>query len=213
MPFPRMMVMDQGIQRPEQFGDVVPSCEPFPASVTTVTYAVTAATLLAAFQNRAPAGNSADTLPTAAALIAAASTPVANNTTWRQKVVNTGAGIITVTAPANAGVTVALPTINAGSVKEFLMTVTNGTPATSIINVSSTNASPTVTGLTQAQTDAISVGMVVTNAILNLQGQTVIGIVPGVSVTFSGNANATSTGNTINLSPTYTVQGVGQGLV
>jgi len=213
MPLPRTLVLDQGIQRPQGYGDVVSTAEPFPVVDTTVgTYNIPVNRFVATLQNRSAATVCNDVLPDSTSLIAAMG-PVALNTTFRHKLLNAGAAAITVTATANTGVTVASPTVNAGSVKDFLVTLTNTTPATALVNVSSTNASPTITNVSQAMTDAVSVGMKVSNNILGLQGTTIIGIVPGVSITFSANANATSANQTINLIPTYTVQGLGQGLV
>lgn len=161
-------------------------------------------------------------VPSAADLITAASSGLGNSgiepgTTWRLRVANavaaaTTAAVVTLSATANTGATVTHGVVNCASVKDFLVTVTNGTPAQTYA-VNSTSGSAVLTGLTAAQTATLSVGMVVTTNALNVQAATIISVQPGVGVTLSGNANATSTGTSLTFSPSYTVFGIGQGLV
>lgn len=98
--------------------------------------------------------------------------------------------------------------VPASSSRDFLITFVNGTPAQTLAG-NTTNGSAVVSGFTQEQLSRLSVGMVVTNAVANLQGQTIIGINgPAGTVTMSGNANATATGSAINFSPVVVVDGL-----
>ena len=55
---------------------------------------------------------------------------------------------------------------------------------------------------------ALSVGMVVTNAVVNQQGNTILGInLAAGTVTMSGNSNAAGA-NTFTFSPTYRIDGL-----
>lgn len=213
MPFPKNLVADNGMQRPIAQGDVVPCMDRLPTVNTTVTtYAVPIAEFLTTIRNRSAATVCNDVLPDAAALISNTG-PLQNGMSWRQKVRNAGAAAITHTVTANTGVTVTEGVVNATSVKELLVTITNGTPQATIVNVSSTNANADITGLSQAQTDLLSVGMVQVSAVSGQQGNTIIGITPGSKITMSGNSNATASGLTFVFYPTYKVEGLGQGLL
>ena len=69
-----------------------------------------------------------------------------------------------------------------------------------------------LTGLTQAQTNQLTIGMAVTGA--GIPANTVItGISPGFSVTMNNNATATATNVAVTFSPTLTIEGIGQGLL
>jgi hypothetical protein len=218
MTLAKATISDGGLPRPASLGDVLALAEQFPATLATNALTVTGQILAASFIQRTPTGAAADTLDSAANIIAAITsglglTGVQAGTTWRVRWHNNAAFVITVGVTANTGVTVTQGTVNASSVKDFLVTVVNGSPA-AVVTANTTNASPTVTGLTQAQASAITPGMIVTNAVAGLQGQTVIGVnVAAGSVTFSGNANATAALQAINLSPVVTLQGIGQGLL
>jgi len=124
----------------------------------------------------------------------------------------TTSDVATLTATAHTGMTVTSGIVNTASVKDFLVTVTNGTPAQTY-NVASTSGSAVLTGLTGAQTATLSVGMVVTTSALGLQDATIISVQPGTGVTMSTTANATATSTSLQFSPTMTFVGIGQGLV
>ncbi len=212
----RPLVLDGTTSRPVQPGDVIGLGEAIPATIATTNITVTGTQLMNTFVNRSPGAAATDTIDTAANIIAAISgglgtTGVQNGLTWRTNWLVTTAFAATLTAQANSGVTVTLGVVNASSVKEFLVTVTNGTPAQSF-SVNTTNATAIITGLSYAQTSLLSPGMVVTNVAAGQQGNTIIGVQPGVGVTMSGNSNATTT-ITLNFSPTITIQGIGQRLV
>lgn len=210
------IVADGVFQRNLSPGDNLCAFEPaVPAAVTTVTLSYSAAQLSSPFIVRNPAGASTDTFPTADALISALSSGlgdapgVSNGLTWRVQIVNLAAFLLTGAVTANSGVTMTRGNVAASATKEFLVQVTNGTPLLTATNITTTNASPITTGWTAAQLAAVSVGQVVTNAVAGLQGTTIIAVnATAMSVTFSGNANATGSGNTITVSPTYTITGL-----
>lgn len=213
------MINDGGLVRPIGPGDVLAGGEVIPATIATNAITITGQQLGSGFIQRTTTGAGTDTLDSAANIIAAliaglGTTGVANDTTWRVKWIQNAAFAITVQATANTGVTVTSGTVNASSVKEFLVRVVNGSPAQQYSGMT-TNASAVVTGFTADQLKNITPGMIVTNNVNGLQGQTVLSVNSAAgSVTFSGNANATSTTPVaINFSPVITLTGIGQGLL
>lgn len=218
MTIAKATISDGMLPRPISIGDVLAMAEVFPATVVANTITVTGQQLAGTIIQRTPTGAGSDNIDSAANIIAAITTGlgltgVQAGTTWRIRWYNQSAFAISVQSVANTGISVAAGTVNASSVKDFLLTVVNGTPAT-IATVNSTNASAILTGLTQAQASAITPGMIVTNAVLGLQGATVIGVnVAAGSITMSANANATAALQAVNLSPVITLQGLGQGLL
>lgn len=213
----RPIAYDGFAQRQITTGDVLGGGEVIPATVVTTAITVTGAQLAAGILLRNPAAPATDTLDTAANIVAAISsglgtTGLSNGLSWRVRWIVTTANATTVAATANTGVTVTRGSIAASSAKEFLFTVVNGTPAQTY-QVLTTNGSATVTGLTSAQVSALSVGMVVTNAVAGLQGATIVAenITLG-TVTLSANANATNTTPvTISFSPVVLLEGLQQG--
>lgn len=214
----KSIIYDGFQQRQMQQGDLLAAAEQIPATIATNAITITGAQLANGIIQRTTTGAGTDTIDTAANVINAlnggiGNSGVQNGTTFRVKWIQNAAFAITVTATANTGVTVTLPTINASSVKDYLVTVVNGTPAQTY-QANTTNASAVITGLSLAQTATLSPGMVVTNAINGLQGDTILSVQPGVGVTLSGNANATSaTPVAITFSPVITLAGIGQGLL
>jgi hypothetical protein len=213
------IVSDGGLSRQVGNGDNIACGDTIPATIATNAITITGSQLSGRFVQRTTTGAGTDTIDTAANIISAliaglGSVGVANGTAWWVTWIQNAAFAITLTATANTGITVTSGVVNASSVKDFLVTVTNGTPAQSYPGMT-TNASAVVTGFTADQLKNITTGMVVTNAVNGLQGTTVIGVNIGAgSVTFSGNANATSsTPVAINFSPTITLTGIGQGLL
>lgn len=212
------LISDGGINRQISAGDTVAGVEIYPATVVTTAITVTGQQLLAGLIARNPAAPATDTIDTAANIVAAISaglglTGIQPGTTFRCLWQVTTANALTVTATANTGVTVTLPTVNASSAKTFLVTIVNGTPA-QVITGNTTNASAVITSMSAAETALLSVGMVVTNAVNGLQGAKILSVQPGIGVTLDTNANATSTSEVaINFSPVVTLQGLGQGLI
>jgi hypothetical protein len=213
------LVSDGGLMRPIGIGDVLAGGEVIPATVATNAITITAAQLGSGFIHRTTTGAGTDTIDSAANIIAGliaglGVVGISPGTTWRTPWIQAAAFAIAVQATANTGVTVTSGTVNASSVKEFLVKVVNGSPAQSYSGMT-TNASAVVTGFTADQLKNITPGMVVTNAVNGLQATTVLSVNMGAgSVTFSGNANATSaTPVAINFSPVITLTGIGQGLL
>ena len=220
------VVYDGGLQRQALPGDVAAWAETI-ANLTTVgAGTLTAALLLSGIINRTgPVAGYIDTTDSAANIVAAlvsnynfqatgltgvssgVAAPV--GMTVRLKFINTVAFANTVAA--GTGVTLVNATVNASSVKEYLLTVTNGTPQ-QVFAANQTNASAVITGLSQFQTSQLSVGMLVTGT--NIPGSTtIISIQPGVGVTLSANATATLALNALTFAPTVTLTGLGQGLL
>ena len=208
-------IADGGFVRRINPGDVVGGMEPaIPATDTTnTTFSYTAAIMLGSYTYvRNPAGVSTDTYPTADAFIQAligSGQALAVGTSFRFRVINLSANLLTGAVTANTGATMVRGNVLASTTKDFLIQFTNVSPARTVGGITSVSGSAITTGWLLADLSALSVGMVVTNAIVNLQGQTIIGInMAAGSVTFSGNANASQSGNTITLSGAYTITGL-----
>lgn len=202
-----------------QLGDVLCVAEQLPATLAANAVTVTGQLLANSLIQSTETANATYTLDTAANIIIALQNIVGianiqNGTTWRLRHVNNAAFTVTYAVTANTGCTVALPTINASSVKEFLITVTNSTPAQTFAGTT-VNASAVVSGFTQSQCAQLSPGMIVTNAVAGLQGTTILAVnATAGTVTMSGNANATNAvAVAISFSPVVAVQGLGQGLL
>jgi len=209
-------IFSGGMQQSLNRGDVIIGYEQLPPATdtTNTALAVTAAMMLYPVYVRNPAGVSTDTYPTAQALITAMRVlfngpGVPAGSAFRWRVINLSANLITGAVTANTGATMTRGNVLASSWKDFLIKITNGTPARTVANITSVNGSAVLTGFGTADLQNLSVGMVVTNAIVNLQGQTIIGInLAAGSVTMSGNANADSATNSIDFSPTYSIVGL-----
>lgn len=213
----RTVVNDiSGLPRSIGPGDVLLGGDIFPATIATNAINITGQQLGSGFIQRTTTGAGTDTIDTAANVIAAlgGTSGLTPGLTWRIRWVQNAAFAITVQATANTGVTVSSGTVNASSVKEFLVSVVNGTPARTVLALT-TNASAVLTGLSSADLAALSPGMVVTNAVAGQQGNTILAVnLTAGTVTMSGNSNATNTTPvSINFSPVITVQGIGQGLL
>lgn len=213
------LVSDGGLNRQIGLGDNLAGGEVIPATIATNAITITGSQLGSRFIQRTTTGSGTDTIDTAANIIAAlisglGNTGIQNGTSWWVTWIQNAAYAITVQATAHTGVTVNSGTVNASSVKDFLVQVNNGSPAQSYSGMT-TNGSAVVTGFTADQLKNITPGMVVTNAVNGLQDTTVLSTnFAAGSVTFSGNANATSaTPVVINFSPVITVTGIGQGLL
>lgn len=210
------VVYDGGLQRPLSQGDLLINFEPLPpATDTTVTLAYAANSILnSPVYVRNPASASTDTFPTADALISAVSQGLGLNlgtrpgVSFRWRVINLSANLLTGAVTANTGVTMVRGNVPASTTKEFLISITNGTPLLSAVNLSFTNGSNVVGGLTTDQISRLTPGMVVTNSVGGLQGQTILAVnATNNTVVMSGNASSTSTG-TFTFSPTYTITGL-----
>lgn len=208
------VIYDGGQQRLVQIGDVLAGAQTVPATNATAGITVTAAMLLGGYVLRSAGGAMTDTIDTAANLIlgfnaAASGGQLQNGTSWVVRWIETTAFTATLTATANTGITVNRGVAPASGMKDFLVTVVNGTPA-QVHACTTTNASAVIV-MTPAQAATLSVGMIVTNAVANLQGQTIIAINSSTGqVTMSGNANATNAapGVAVNFSPIVQIDGL-----
>lgn len=212
----KSVIYDGFAQRQLMTGDTLAAAEVYPATIATTNVTYTGQQLASGFIARSPGGASVETIDTAVNILAAISgglgnVGVQNGITFRCRVQVTTAFAATLTATANTGITVTLGVVNASSTKDFLITVTNGTPAQTVV-ANSTNASAVLTGMSLATTALLSPGMVITNAVVGTQGFTILSVQPGVGVTLSGNATSTAANQAFNFSPTITIQGIGQGL-
>lgn len=171
---------------------------------------ITAAILATGFCIRTgPTGAYTDTTDTATAIIAAMP-GVSAGDTFRFRHVNTvayamtlaaGTGVTLGTAPAT--------TIAASGFKDYLVTVTNATPA-SVVTCSITNASKVITGMTLAQTNAISVGQSVTGTGAG-SSAVVTSIQPGIGVNVSVNSSATNATASFTFSPAVRIDAISMG--
>ncbi len=213
----KAVIYDGGLQRTIETGDILATSEPvIPATDTTkTTLSYTAGMLLnSSVYVRNPAGVSTDTFPTADALVTALANingivGIPRLFSFRWRVINLSANLLTGAVTANTGVTMVRGNVLASTTKDFLIQITNGTPLQICTNISSTNANAVLTGFTDAQIKALSIGQVVTNVVAGQQGNTIIGInAANNSVTMSGNSNTTTTGLSFTFSPTYTITGL-----
>jgi len=223
----RPQVFDpQGMSRNLFAGDLVATMEAVPAANAGTAVTLTGALLGLGMYLSSGATAVALTLDSAANIVASlapqfgynqnaslpAGTPtytaIPNGTSFRFRVIASTANAVTLSATANTGVTVNRGVTAASSTRDYLITIANGTPAQTFA-VNSTNATAVLSGLTQAQLVTLSPGMIVTNAVLGLQGTTIqsINIAAG-TVTMSGNANATAIGSVVTFSPVIVVDGI-----
>ena len=211
------IVYDGQLQRRLMPGDVLCGFEPaLPATDAASGITFTANNLLSSTYVRNPAGASTDSYPSADVLISALQAglglayglPVGLSFRWR--IVNLSAFLLTGQMFSNTGGTLVRGTVPASTTKDFLIQITNGTPLQTVPQLTFVNASPVISGFTAAQIALLSPGMVVTNAIANFQGQTILGVnATALTVTMSINSNTSSAGNSVTFSPTYTVTGLG----
>jgi hypothetical protein len=220
----RPAVYDNGIVRMPAQGDLIANNE----AIITLADAGVALALAAKYlvtgilRRTGPAGAYADVFPSAADLVAAllnntyvgggSYTPVGipPGTAFRFKYINTVAFANTPTI--GTGGTIGNNTVvNASSVKDYLVTITNGTPG-SVVQGNTTNASAVVTGMNAGQLQYITQGMLVSGTGIQA-GSTVLSVQPGVGVTLSLTASATGSGVALTFGPTYRIDGIGQGLL
>jgi hypothetical protein len=190
-----------GAKAPLAPADILAGGEVILATTTTQPETVTGAMLMNSIRYRSPAAPSADVLDTAANIITAIQSaiggPIPPGLTWRHRVVMLTANAITYSATANTGVTVDAiagnqAVVAASSFKDFLVTIVNGTPVRNVPCLT-TNASAVLSGIAASDIANLSVGMIVTNAVVGQQGNTIIGINAAAgTVTMSGNSNATN---------------------
>jgi hypothetical protein len=219
MAIAKPLIFDSGLPRQPQVGDLIAGGEQILASNTSNALTITGAMLLYGNMLRAPTAAATDTIDSAANLIAALVSGMANSniqpgTTFRARWICTTAFAITVQATANTGVTVNRGSIAASSAKEFLVTIVNGTPAQTVMGLT-TNTSAVITGVPASSLALLTVGMVLTNAQAGLQGATIIAINIGAgTITMSTTANATNASFVaFSFSPVVQLDGLQQGAI
>lgn len=216
---------DGNLQRAKVPGDVNNDQEVIQTNSVNGNTTLSVAQLLSGILSRSGSGAAyTDTLPTAAQLVnallpsggyvgsgATTSAGVMPGASYRLRYLNTVAFAATIAAP-DTSVSVSNGTVNASSVKDFLIQILNGTPQYISGNASTTNGSAVVTGMSQADTSKVTPGMLVTGAGIPAS-TTVLSVQPGVGVTLSANATATATPVALTFSPRIAVTGIGQGLL
>ena len=212
----KLVGFDGQIERQVARGDVFALAEVMPAAVTTAAnLTITGAMLAAGLILRNPGGVSNENLDTAANIVLALSqglgtTGIEPGTSFRCRWVNQAAFALTLVATANTGITLTgTATVIASGAKDVLVQIQNGTPAKTTLANTTTSGSAVVGGFSDAEIAAVSPGMIVLNAVANLQGQTILGVsLAAKTVTMSGNANATSTVS-IQFSPLINFYAIG----
>ena len=211
------VIYDGNLARQLVQGDLMCAGEVINNALTTVGSGTILGSMLATgiLNRTGPAGAFTDTTDTAGNIIAAIfgginNTGLQNGTTFRLTYINSVA--FAATLAAGTGVTLGANTgIAASSVKDYLVTVTNGTPL-SVQIANQTNASAVITGMTQAQTNTVAVGQLVTGTNIPAAA-TVISIQSGIGVTLSAAATASITSNALTFSPTLRIDSLGQKLL
>ena len=216
MSYVKPQVRDNGFVRDLINGDVQAAGEVI-GTLTTVGAGSLTAALITGFSilsRTGPVGAYADTVATASDIVAALAvngqTPMPGST-HRLRILNTVAFINTITT--NTGVTLSGTTaIAASSFRDFLITLTNTTPA-AIVTGNTTNASAVLSGFTQAQLALITPGMLVTGTGI-AASSTVLGVnLNAGTVTMNNNATATAAGISLTFSPTVSIAGIGGGTI
>lgn len=217
-------VYDNGQIRYIAPGDVMGTNEViFALANSGVALALTGAQVASGILRRTlPAGNYADIFPSATDLIAAIQnqsyigggsyTPVGvqDGTSFRLRYINTVA--FTNTPTIGTGGTLGNNTaIAASSVKDYLITITSGTPP-SVVSGNTTNASAVITGMNALQLQYVTAGQLITGTNIPAAA-TVLSVQPGVGVTISANATGTASGTALTFGPSYRVDGIGQMLL
>lgn len=178
----------------------------YEANVTVGDSTLTASSLLAGVVNRTgPTGNYTDTLPTVAQLIAAC--PVLSvGDSFNFLLRNTVA--FTNTIAVGTGWTLGSNTaMIASNVREYMVTI-KAVKTTRVIAAASTNASPILTGLSDADVKNVEPGMVVAGTGMPASGTIIAVNVDNNTITLSGNATATASLVAVTCDPAATLEGV-----
>ena len=207
MSFVRPVVRDLGLQRSTAPGDLLALGEAIGTLTTAGAGTITAALLTAGILIRTgPVGGYTDTTCTAALLIAALPN-CSPGDTFRFRHVNTVAQVMTLAGGTGCTLgTVPATTIQNSLFKDYLVTITNATPATTVV-CTIVNGTKVITGMTLAQTSAISVGQLVTGTGAGASAK-VVSIQPGVGVTVDVNCTADNTAASFTFSPSYRIDAI-----
>lgn len=155
-----------------------------------------------------PVAGYADT-PDTAENILLANPNLSIGDSWEFTVRNTVAFANTVAVNTGVELVGGNTAITASLFRDYLMTCL-ANKRTQIYSVGTTNASPTLTGLTQAQCDTLVAGMGVTGT--NISASTTVIAVNGAAGTVTMSANATGTGTVPGtFFPRFTLKGLRMG--
>jgi hypothetical protein len=219
-------VYDNGIVRHPQPGDLFMNDEAITVLTNAASQVLTGAQLATGILSRlGPTAGYGDTFPDANSLVSSlisnmfvgSASGLGNlvgvqpNSAFRFRYIN---GVAFAATPvAGVGVTLgANSVVAASSVKEYLITVTNGTPAAIRVG-NTTNANAVLSGFAPDSLGGITAGMLVTGAGIPA-ATTVLGVSQAANtVTLSANATATAAGISLSFSPTYRVDSLGQMLL
>lgn len=213
MTIARPLIMASGHARLAEAGDLAVTNERIDTLTTAGAGTILAASIAAGILRRTgPGVGYTDTFDTATNILAALSgSPqfgfdAKQGVSWRFTFINGVAQAMT----AAAGEGIQLGTnvnVAASVIRTYLLTVLNDTPRQAY-NVNTTNASPTVGGLTAAQLDTLSVGMMVSGA--GITAGTLISAInrSAGTLTLSANASATATGVAQVYSPVINISGL-----
>jgi len=210
------VVYQGGFQRKMLPGDVMSGGETLANSALTTAGAgtITAAILASGYCVRTgPVGGYTDTTATATDLITALTNgPDAPSPgdTFKFRHINTVAQAMTLAGGTGCTLgTVPATTLAASGWKEYLVTLTNTTPATTCA-VNFTTGTKIITGMSLAQTSAISVGQLVTGTSVGASS-VVTSIQPGTGCNVSVNATGTVVGGAVTFAPTYRIDALTMG--
>lgn len=205
-------VMDKGMPRSLGAGDLLAGGESLANSTLATNGAgtLTAAILTSGFCVRTTVGAPyTDTTCTAALLLAAIPDAQVGDT-FRFRHMNTVAQTCTLAAGTGCTLgTVPATTVTASSYKDYLVTITNATPATTVV-CTIANGTKIITGMTLAQTSAVSVGQLVTGTGAGASA-VVVSIQAGVGVTVDVNSTADNAAASFTFSPSYRVDAISMG--
>lgn len=213
-------VSDLGLQRARQMGDIVASQDIIAAGPATVgNGTIVAANIAAGIITRTgPTGAYTDTTDTAANIIAtiapynglAKGGGVQPGASFRFRLINTVAFALTLAA--GVGVTLGSNVnVAASSVKEYLLTILNGTPQT-IQSATVDGTTAVITGMTQGQTDQVSTGQLVSGTGISAS-TTVLSVQPGVGVILSAVTTIAGSAVQLTFSPRLRIDSLGQMLL
>lgn len=209
----RPLIMAGGMARLAEAGDLIVTNERIDTLTTAGSGTVLAASIAAGILRRTgPAAGFTDTFDTASNILAALSGAPQSGfdpkqgSSWRFTYINGVAQAMT----AAAGEGIQLGTnvnVAASVIRTYLLTVLNDTVRQAFI-ANTVNASPTVGGLTAAQVDLLTVGMMVSGT--SITAGTLISGVNRLAgtITLSANATATNTGVSLVFSPVINISGL-----
>lgn len=208
------------------FGDLVAMNEDINDALVTIGAGVILGSMLASgiLRRTGPTGGYTDTTDTADGIVAAllnsyyynvngANTPIgiSPNTSFRLRYLNTVAFAMVLAGGTGVTLSGGNTGIAASSVKDYLITILNGTPS-SIQQANTINASAVVTGMNPKTMQQVTAGQLVSGT--NIQaGSTVLSVQPGVGVTLSLTASGTATNSALTFGPRVQIESLGQMLL